>query len=90
MDDLVQPALDDLVLFQEFRALGFGHPVEVLLHLGADLQDRPLVVHCAAGFRAHVATRMLLQAGWTDVRNLDDPETGDERAIYEWHLFPDF
>lgn len=35
----------------------------------------------------------LLKTGfldWSDVRNLDDPETGDERAIYEWHLFPDF
>jgi NADPH-dependent 2,4-dienoyl-CoA reductase/sulfur reductase-like enzyme/rhodanese-related sulfurtransferase len=33
-------------------------------------RDRPVVVHCAAGFRAHVATRILLQSGWTDVRNL--------------------
>lgn len=35
----------------------------------------------------------LLETGfldWSDVRNLGDPETGDERAIYEWHLFPDF
>jgi rhodanese-related sulfurtransferase len=34
-------------------------------------RDRPIVVHCAVGFRGHLATRMLLQLGWTDVRNLD-------------------
>lgn len=32
----------------------------------------------------------LLKTGfldWSDVRNADDPETGDPREIYEWHLF---
>lgn len=25
-----------------------------------------------------------------DIRNALDPETGDERTVYEWHVFPDF
>ena len=25
-----------------------------------------------------------------DVRNAIDPETDEERAVYEWHVFPDF
>lgn len=32
----------------------------------------------------------LLKTGfldWDDVRNSEDPETGDPRDVYEWHLF---
>ena len=32
----------------------------------------------------------LLESGFldvSDVRNLEDPETGEPRAIYEWHDF---
>jgi hypothetical protein len=35
----------------------------------------------------------LFRTGFFDqgeIRNAEDPETGDERVIYEWHLFPDF
>ncbi len=32
--------------------------------------DRPVVVHCAVGYRSYVAQQILLNRGWTDVRNL--------------------
>lgn len=32
--------------------------------------DRPLVVYCRSGFRAHLALRILAQRGFSDVRNL--------------------
>ena len=40
-------------------------------HLDRIPRDHPIIIHCAVGIRGHVATRMLLQLGWTDVRNLD-------------------
>ncbi len=40
-------------------------------HLDGIPRDRPVVIHCAVGVRGHTAARMLLQLGWTDVRNLD-------------------
>ena len=33
-------------------------------------KDRPLLMLCAAGSRSTSATMYLLQAGWTDVRNI--------------------
>jgi rhodanese-related sulfurtransferase len=33
-------------------------------------KDRPLLMLCAAGSRSSSATMYLLQAGWTDVRNV--------------------
>ena len=33
-------------------------------------KDRPLLMLCAAGSRSTSATMYLLQAGWTDVRNV--------------------
>jgi rhodanese-related sulfurtransferase len=33
-------------------------------------RDRPLLMLCAAGSRSTSATMYLLQAGWTDVRNI--------------------
>lgn len=33
-------------------------------------RDRPLLMLCAAGSRSASATMYLLQAGWTDVRNI--------------------
>lgn len=32
--------------------------------------DRPVVVHCAVGYRGYLAERILVQSGTTDVRNL--------------------
>ncbi len=33
-------------------------------------RDRPLVVHCRSGYRSHLALRILVQNGFTRVRNL--------------------
>jgi rhodanese-related sulfurtransferase len=33
-------------------------------------RDRPLVVHCRSGYRSHLAVRILMQNGFTRVRNL--------------------
>lgn len=33
-------------------------------------KDRPILVYCAVGLRAYIATRILLNNGYTDVRNL--------------------
>jgi rhodanese-related sulfurtransferase len=41
--------------------------------------DRPIVVHCAVGYRGYLAERILRQSGFSDVRNL----TGGYRA---WQL----
>jgi rhodanese-related sulfurtransferase len=34
-------------------------------------RDRPLVMQCHSGSRSSSATMYLIQAGWTDVRNLE-------------------
>ena len=39
-------------------------------------KDRPLLMLCAAGSRSTSATMYLLQAGWTDVRNVTGGMTG--------------
>ena len=39
-------------------------------------KDRPLLMLCAAGSRSTSATMYLLQAGWTDVRNITDGMIG--------------
>jgi rhodanese-related sulfurtransferase len=33
-------------------------------------RGRPIVVHCRSGFRSHLALRILVESGWTDVKNL--------------------
>jgi NADPH-dependent 2,4-dienoyl-CoA reductase/sulfur reductase-like enzyme/rhodanese-related sulfurtransferase len=33
-------------------------------------RDGPIVVHCRSGFRSHLALRILVENGWTDVKNL--------------------
>ena len=43
-------------------------------------RDRPIVVHCAVGYRGYVAERILAQRGFRDVRNL----TGGFRAWTLW------
>ncbi len=40
---------------------------------------RPLLVHCAAGYRAHLATRILVQHGFRDVTNILGGFTSIER-----------
>lgn len=34
-------------------------------------RDRSILIHCAVGIRGHIATRILRQHGFADVRNLD-------------------
>ena len=47
-------------------------PVDELRTRLSELPDlsTPLVVNCAVGLRGHTAARILVQHGWTDVRNL--------------------
>ena len=46
-------------------------PVDELRGRLDELPHGPVVVHCAVGLRGHTAARILSQAGWSDVRNLD-------------------
>jgi rhodanese-related sulfurtransferase len=43
-------------------------------------KDRPLLMICAAGSRSTSATMYLLQAGWTDVRNVSGGMIGWQSA----------
>jgi rhodanese-related sulfurtransferase len=43
-------------------------------------KDRPLLMLCAAGSRSMSATLYLLQAGWTDVRNITGGMIGWRQA----------
>jgi rhodanese-related sulfurtransferase len=43
-------------------------------------KDRPLLMLCAAGSRSMSATMYLLQAGWTDVRNVSGGMIGWRQA----------
>ena len=43
-------------------------------------KDRPLLMLCAAGSRSTSATMYLLQAGWTDVRNVTGGMIGWQAA----------
>ncbi|WP_460628111.1 FAD-dependent oxidoreductase [Intrasporangium mesophilum] len=46
-------------------------PVDELRDRLDEIPPGPVVVHCAVGLRGHTAARILAQAGWPDVRNLD-------------------
>lgn len=43
---------------------------ELRTSLASIPRDRSIVVHCKSGMRAHIATRILLAAGITDIRNV--------------------
>ena len=43
---------------------------ELRSHLDELPKERPIVVTCAVGLRGYLASRILLQHGFTDVRNL--------------------
>jgi NADPH-dependent 2,4-dienoyl-CoA reductase/sulfur reductase-like enzyme/rhodanese-related sulfurtransferase len=46
-------------------------PLDQLRQRGDQIpRDRPVVVHCGVGYRSYLAQRVLLNLGWTDVRNL--------------------
>ena len=53
-------------------------PVDELRDRLDELPRGPVVVHCAVGLRGHTAARILSQAGWSDVRNLDG-------GFHTWH-----
>lgn len=59
---------------------GINIPLESLRENHAQVpHDRPVVVHCAVGYRGYVAERILKQLGYTNIRNL----TGGYRS---WQL----
>jgi NADPH-dependent 2,4-dienoyl-CoA reductase/sulfur reductase-like enzyme/rhodanese-related sulfurtransferase len=69
------PVLLDVRTLREFEQ---GHvkgalhiPVDdVRFELAAIPKDRRILVHCRSGFRAHLALRILRQAGFADVANI--------------------
>ena len=58
--------------FEQERAAGVALvPISEFVARHEELpKDRPLLMLCAAGSRSSSATMYLLQAGWTDVRNV--------------------
>ena len=78
------PLVVDVRTAAEHRAGRIGDainlPIDELRGSLARLpKDRPIVVHCAVGYRGYLAERILRQNGFNDVRNL----TGGHRA---WEL----
>ena len=60
-NEFAQARIDGVVLM----------PISQFVARHAELpKDRPLLMLCAAGSRSTSATMYLLQAGWTDVRNI--------------------
>ena len=60
-DEFAQARIDGVVLM----------PISQFVARHAELpKDRPLLMLCAAGSRSTSATMYLLQAGWSDVRNV--------------------
>lgn len=56
-------------------------PISQFVARHAELpKDRPLLMLCAAGSRSTSATMYLLQAGWTDVRNVTGGMMGWQAA----------
>jgi hydroxyacylglutathione hydrolase len=45
-------------------------------HLAELPHDRPILVHCASGYRAQIATSLLHRAGFANALTLDDPVGG--------------
>lgn len=43
-------------------------------HLVAIPQDRPIIVHCASGYRSHVGASLLRRLGFSNVATLLDPD----------------
>ncbi|NNM00465.1 MAG: rhodanese-like domain-containing protein [Gammaproteobacteria bacterium] len=47
---------------------------------GADGRDRPLLLLCRSGARSMAAAKLLAQAGYTDLTNVDEGFEGDKDA----------
>jgi len=58
--------------FEEGRLTGSVNiPLNTLRDRLAEIpRDRPVVLHCGTGYRSYIAQQILLNDGWTDVRNL--------------------
>lgn len=70
-DEFAQARIDGVVLM----------PISQFVARHAELpKDRPLLMLCAAGSRSTSATMYLLQAGWTDVRNVTGGMIGWQAA----------
>lgn len=70
-DEFAQARIDGVVLM----------PISQFVARHAELpKDRPLLMLCAAGSRSTSATMYLLQAGWTDVRNVTGGMMGWQAA----------
>ena len=74
-DPATRPLIVDVREVDEFTAERVEGaalvPLSQFVARHADLpRDRPLLMLCAAGSRSSQATMYLLQAGWTDVRNV--------------------
>jgi len=73
--DLAKTILLDVRTKEEYKAGYIKHainiPVDELRNRLSELtKDKKIVVYCAAGQRAYVAARILMQSGFSDVHNL--------------------
>lgn len=79
-----QSVILDVRSRQEFEAANVEGAVNIDVdqlrdHLKELDPGRPILVHCASGYRAHLATRILRQHGFSDVTNILGGFTSIER-----------
>lgn len=84
-DPATRPLIVDVREPDEFARARIGDvvlmPISQFVARHMDLpKDRPLLMLCAAGSRSTSATMYLLQAGWTDVRNVTGGMMGWQAA----------
>ena len=84
-DPATRPLIVDVREPDEFARARIGDvvlmPISQFVARHKDLpKDRPLLMLCAAGSRSTSATMYLLQAGWTDVRNVTGGMMGWQAA----------
>jgi rhodanese-related sulfurtransferase len=70
-DEFAQQRVADVVLMPISQFVARHHELP---------KDRPLLMLCAAGSRSTSATLYLLQAGWSDVRNITGGMIGWQQA----------
>ena len=66
------PMILDVRTPREFAAKHIAGATNIPLnrlrdHLGEIPQDRPVIVHCAGGYRSSIAASLLAQQGWTEL-----------------------
>ena len=87
LDSVYRPAesvILDVRTAEEFEAGNVEGALNIEIdqlreRLGRLDRERPILVHCAAGYRAHLAVRILRQHGFTDVTNILGGFTSIER-----------